>query len=260
LTTAIDGGTIDASSYEGTTMEYEVRRLRDENERLTRAIARIGQEVGALPDLESCLAAIRRIKLNTLAAKRTVPTFRTLYHITSRNNLLSIRKEGLKCGLGPRSQDDGFAVPLIHCFEDKSAVEEAMAGWVLDVFGHDGGFLVLEFVSHGPMTSGKSGPVLLDDVPFSAISVFDECFCPEDLAPSLNEHGLVDVEQAIVWLVENGCSTWRDGSRLIVDIHDDNAVIEVVREGVRAWELESAISAREGRRESYLQVVGFVGC
>jgi hypothetical protein len=260
LTTVVAGGTIDAPSYGGTMMEDEVGRLRDENERLTRAIGRIAQEVGALPDLESCLAAIRRIKLHTLAVKRTVPTFRTLYHITSRDNLLSLRQEGLKCHLGPRSQADGFAVPLIHCFEDKLAVEEAIAGWVLDVFGHDGGFLILEFVSHGPMTSGKSGPVLLDDVPFSAISVSDECFCPEDLAPSLNEHGLVDLEEAIVWLRENGCSTRRDGSRLIVDIHDDDAVIDVVREGVRAWELESTIGAREGRRDAYLQAVGFVGC
>jgi hypothetical protein len=234
-------------------MEDEILGLREETKRLTRDMARIAREVGAAsPDLESCLAAIRRIRQENLnVSKFSVPTFRTLYHITSRDNLLSIRQDGLKCSLGSRSHADGFAVPLIHCFEDKIDVEEAITGWVQDVLGLDGGFVILEFLSHGPATRSKTGPVLLEDVPFSAISVFDECFCPENLEPVEDQDGMIAVEEAVVWLNENGCSTHRDGGRINVDIHDDFTVIRVEDERVDMWSVNSAMRDRADREQSY---------
>lgn len=237
--------------------EDEIARLREENRRLTRDVARIARELVATDDVESCLAAIRNLKAPRAYGTRAVAAFQTLYHITSRDNLLSIRRDGLKCALGPRSEEDGFTRPMIHCFKDKFDVEEAMAGWVLDVFGHDGGFVILEFSAQGVQTTGSNGPILLDDVPSGGISVFDECFCPEDLRPSPNGDGLVEVEEAMVWLRENGCWNWRDGSRLVVDIHDDNTVVDILHGGVYPRDLEAAIAARARREQSYFEPSGY---
>lgn len=237
-------------------VEDEIAILREENRRLTRDVARIAKELVATNDVESCLAAIRNLKV-VHPSTGSSAAFQTLYHITSRDNLLSIRRDGLKCALGPRSEEDGFTRPAIHCFKDKFDVEEAIAGWVLDVFGHDGGFVILEFSAQGVQTAGENGPILLDDVPFGGISVFDECFCPEDMRPSPNSDGLVDVEEAMVWLRENGCWNWRDGSRLVVDIHDDNTVVHILHGGVYPWDIEAAIDARARREQSYFEASGY---
>lgn len=229
-------------------MELEVDNLDDENKRLKRALSDIAREVGAT-DVGSCIESIRRLK--RAASLRNIPpapTWRTLYHITARENLLSIRENGIRCKLGERSQADGFAVPMIHCFADKLAVEDAMQGWVLDVFGQDGEFVILEFTSFSPATNGKNGPVLLQDVPFGAISVFDECFCPEDLEPSVDRDGFSDLGEAAAWLNENQCSAWRDGSRLVVDIYDDNVRIEIVDGKIRKSDVARAIDARTRRQ------------
>lgn len=242
-------------------MGSELEQLRDETRRLRAALSRIAGEVGAVnADPESCITAIRRIKRETpQVTKSPAPALRTLYHITSRDNLLSIRQNGLTCELGARSQADGFAVPMIHCFKDRADVEEAIAGWVLDVFGHDGGFVILEFTSHGPATSGRNGPVLLEEVPFSAISVYDDCFCPEDLTPVEDGIGRVALEEAVVWLGENGISVWRDGNRLNVDIHDDFTTLRIEGERVYMHEVESAQRTFQDRRRAYLSVSGFEG-
>lgn len=242
-------------------MGSELEQLRDETERLSAALSRIAGEVGAVnADPESCIAAIRRMKRETLqVTKSLAPARRTLYHITSRDNLLSIRQNGLTCALGVRSQADGFTVPMIHCFRDKVDVEEAIAGWVLDVFDHDGGFVILEFTSHGLATSGRNGPVLLEEVPFSAITVYDECFCPEDLTPVEDGTGRVGLEEAVVWLGENGVSVWRDGSRLNADIHDDFTTLRIEGERVYMHEVESAQRTFQERRRAYLSVCGLEG-
>lgn len=60
-----------------------------------------------------------------------------LYHVTSHNNLTSIKKRGLIPCLGPNTKACGETKPAIWCFPSKQLMTDALGRWFEDLCDDD---------------------------------------------------------------------------------------------------------------------------
>ena len=73
-----------------------------------------------------------------------------LYHVTSHQNIDSIRKQGLIPCLGPNSKACGEPKHAIWCFSNKQFMNDALGGWFEDLCDDDNGMdcIVIDVPSH----------------------------------------------------------------------------------------------------------------
>lgn len=60
-----------------------------------------------------------------------------MYHVTPLKNLESIKKHGLLCKIGLRSQKIGEPVSAIYLFPDLGYANDAIANWLGDEFDNE---------------------------------------------------------------------------------------------------------------------------
>ena len=61
----------------------------------------------------------------------------TMFHVTPLKNLNSIKKHGLICQIGPRSQEIGEPVSAIYLFPNFDYANDAVMNWLGDEFDDD---------------------------------------------------------------------------------------------------------------------------
>lgn len=66
-----------------------------------------------------------------------------MYHVTPLKNLESIKKHGLLCKIGPRSQKIGEPVSAIYLFPNLDYANDAVANWLGDEFDDDEDLIIL---------------------------------------------------------------------------------------------------------------------
>ena len=66
-----------------------------------------------------------------------------MYHVTPLKNLESIKKHGLLCKIGLRSQKIGEPVSAIYLFPDLGYANDAIANWLGDEFDDDEDLIIL---------------------------------------------------------------------------------------------------------------------
>lgn len=66
-----------------------------------------------------------------------------MYHVTPAKNLASIKKHGLTCKIGPRSQKIGEPISAIYLFPTLTYATEAIGTWLGDEFDDDIDLIVL---------------------------------------------------------------------------------------------------------------------
>ena len=75
----------------------------------------------------------------------------SLFHVTSRENLPNILKDGLTPRLGERASACGESVPAVFVFVDRPSCEDALSSWLGDAFDENDVLAVLE-LDHTPTT------------------------------------------------------------------------------------------------------------
>lgn len=66
-----------------------------------------------------------------------------MYHVTPLKNLESIKKHGLVCKIGPRSQKIGEPISAIYLFPNLDYANDAVANWLGDEFDDDEELIIL---------------------------------------------------------------------------------------------------------------------
>lgn len=86
------------------------------------------------------------------------------YHVTKKENLELILKNGLIPQVGERSLDCGENEPLVYLFPTKEDMNFALGGWLGDCFDEDEELVSLE------LTLPDTFPIYEGDVEYEAIS------------------------------------------------------------------------------------------
>lgn len=90
-----------------------------------------------------------------------------MYHVTPLKNLKSIKKHGLLCKIGPRSQKIGEPVSAIYLFPDLSYANDAVANWLGDEFDDDEDLIIL------PINVTEADVERAPDIDYERASVAD---------------------------------------------------------------------------------------
>lgn len=99
------------------------------------------------------------------------------YHVTAKTSLPSILKLGLEPRIGERSLRLGETEKAVYCFRDKASVEDALMGWMADVFDEDEELVILELDFDAGKVAESAGfeLAILETIPPSAIkALYDE--------------------------------------------------------------------------------------
>lgn len=67
-----------------------------------------------------------------------------MYHVTLLSNLKSIKKYGLLCQIGPRSQDLGEPTKAVFVFPNLDYANDAVMNWMGDEFDDDDKLIILQ--------------------------------------------------------------------------------------------------------------------
>lgn len=57
-----------------------------------------------------------------------------VWHVTPTYHIFDIMEQGLRPGIGPRSQELGETVSRIYVFTEQAALDDALTNWLGDVF------------------------------------------------------------------------------------------------------------------------------
>lgn len=79
----------------------------------------------------------------------------TLFHVTDKNGLTGITQQGFKPSIGPRSRRLGEKKEAIYFFRKREFVDDAVCGWMGDVFPPSSQLycLEIELPEHIPFSS-----------------------------------------------------------------------------------------------------------
>lgn len=80
---------------------------------------------------------------------------KTLYHVTPRRNLGTIRAEGLRPAIGPRAEDAGEVLPAVFFFHCREDLDNALSNWLGEAFEDDPGQLAI-IEAQVPVTMKRS--------------------------------------------------------------------------------------------------------
>lgn len=66
-----------------------------------------------------------------------------MYHVTLLSNLKSIKKHGLLCQIGPRSQEIGEPTKVVYVFPNLDYANDAVMNWLGNEFNDDDELIIL---------------------------------------------------------------------------------------------------------------------
>jgi len=99
----------------------------------------------------------------------------TLFHVTDKNGLAGIAQHGFRPAIGPRSQRLGEKREAIYFFRKREFVDDAVCGWMGDVFPPSSKLycLEVELPDHIPFLSdpnfGEIEAIVEAEIPPSSV-------------------------------------------------------------------------------------------
>lgn len=95
-----------------------------------------------------------------------------MYHVTLLKNLDSIKRQGLICQIGQRSQELGETEKAVYLFPNKAYADDAVANWLGDQFDDNEDLIML------PINIGKKDVKKTPDIDW-------ECYSTQDIPAKL---------------------------------------------------------------------------